>query len=177
MKQIELHSADEIKKYKDIIEKAAKQAKQELDILSDKLSPIGYLEKIKYEKIGCDPLVPERNLNLIEQVNQTFTYLASLNAVRYLYSKYEYISSYRLNLGTCQGSDIEAYNGSVAAEVFAATNPSSNQKLKKDIAKVKATTAKNKFVFFSCPGIPVGPYTYQDETDVMIYSLGIYSLS
>jgi hypothetical protein len=47
-------------------------------------SPLDALRRIRFESVGFDPLGPTR-LNLIGQINQTFTYLATLEAVRYLF--------------------------------------------------------------------------------------------
>jgi hypothetical protein len=173
MKEITLHKSSEVEKYISIIKKASRKAKDNIDQISTDTNNINFIKKIKYEKIGFDPLNPDRNLNLIEQVNQTFTYLASLKAAKFLFNEFKSLEGLRLNLGTSSGSDIESFDGTIKAEVFAATRPSSNQKLKKDIAKVKSTSANNKYVFFACPGIEEGPYKYKDEIDVIIWSLGV----
>jgi hypothetical protein len=44
----------------------------------------------------------------------------------------------------------------VAAEVFSATHPNSNQKLKKDLARLSADPARHRYVFFAAPGYVVG---------------------
>jgi hypothetical protein len=67
-----------------------------------------------------------------------------------------------VNLGTAAGFDLESVEGGVmAAEVFAATNPRSNDKLRKDLARLaeKAADYKHRYVFFSCPGFGVGRQT------------------
>jgi len=59
---------------------------------------------------------------------------------------------FRLALGACSGRDIQSVEPDfVAAEVFSATRPSSNQKLKKDIARLKPDTALHRYVFFAAP--------------------------
>ena len=45
--------------------------------------PLGLLKAMKFEAIGTDPLTGEP-LNLIEQLNQTFTVLVTLRAVERL---------------------------------------------------------------------------------------------
>lgn len=172
MKQITLTNTEDILKYREIIRKSAEKSKYKLSSVLNQFSGVECLETIKFNQIGFDPLDPERNLNLVEQINQTFTYLASLKAVEYLFKTHKYITSYRLNLGTRKGSDIVSLDGHLAAEVFAATHPRSNNKLEKDITKVKSTTARLKYVFFSCPDIPEGPYSHKNEKGVVIRSLG-----
>jgi len=114
---------------------------------------------MKFEEIGCDPLDTSRKLNLIEQVNQTFTYMASLKAAEYLLNHHPELKSLTLNLGTRSGWDIEAdETGGLVAEVFAAVHPGNNRKLDKDIQKVAAAEAEYRYVFFMCPGFDPGLY-------------------
>ncbi len=55
----------------------------------------------------------------------------------------------------------------VAAEVFSATRPMSNQKLKMDIARLKADLAEHRYVFFAAPGYAAGRHEVL-ETDPRI---------
>ena len=123
--------------------------------------------KMKFGGIGFDPLDSNRKLNIIEQINQSFTYLASFYALEVLFTKYSDLAPFRLNLGTAPGSDIESECCGLAAEVFAAVAPSSNQKLKKDINKVLETDAKLKFVFFMCPNFELGRQPKLERDNVM----------
>lgn len=112
--------------------------------------------KIKFEAIGFDPLNEKRELNLVEQINQSFTYLASFKATEVLLDEHPNHAPFRLNLGTSAGSDIESLDGEVAAEVFASVTPTNNQKLKKDIEKVASTKASIKYSFFMSPKYKAG---------------------
>ena len=136
----------------DEIRLASQGALRELRRLVKQSDALRVLEAIKFDKIGRDPLDPTRPLNLIEQVNQTFTAVVSVRAVEFLFDHHPEAAPFRVNLGTAAGSDIESLEGSVVAEVFSATHPASNQKLKKDIAKVAAVSAEHRYVFFYCPG-------------------------
>lgn len=134
-------------------------------------SPLELLYKMKFEKTGFDPLNPARRLNLIEQLNQIFTYVASFRAADYLYREIDKLTSLTLNLGTDSGWDIEGVeNGGLVAEVFAAVDPRNNRKLEKDIRKVASAKAAFRFVFFMCPGFPSEPQ--QSEAGVKVISLG-----
>jgi hypothetical protein len=94
------------------------------------------LWSMKFSSIGCDPLSVDTPLNLIEQVNQTFTYLASARAVRLLFRLHPELAPFTVNLGTAKGSDIEsAAQGGLAAEVFAAVRPTNNHTLAKDLRR------------------------------------------
>lgn len=103
------------------------------------------LWSMKFSLVGCDPLDADSPLNLIEQVNQTFTYLASAKAVRLLLCLHPELAPFVVNLGTSPGSDIKSACGSLAAEVFAAVNTSNNRKLAKDRIKVSQTNAERKY--------------------------------
>jgi hypothetical protein len=127
--------------------------------------------KMKFGGIGFDPLNSNRALNIIEQINQSFTYLASFYALEVLFVEYPELAPFRLNLGTAPGSDIESECGSLAAEVFAAVAPTSNQKLKKDINKVLGTDAKLKFVFFMCPNFELGRQPHLEKDNVVVWAL------
>jgi len=152
---------------------AARSAERSLQQLASSSGPeaLKALWRMKVEAIGCDPMNAERPLNLIEQLNQTFTYIASARAARILFEKHPGAAPFTLNLGTAAGSDIESEKeGGVAAEVFAAVNTSNNKKLKKDIAKVSATTARFKYVFYMCPGVEKG--LKEERGGVQVWSVG-----
>jgi hypothetical protein len=127
--------------------------------------------KMKFGGVGFDPLDPKRALNIIEQINQSFTYLASFYALEVLFTEYAELAPFRLNLGTTPGSDIESECGELAAEVFAAVAPTSNQKLKKDINKVIGTDAKLQFVFFMCPNFELGRQPHLEKDNVVVWAL------
>ena len=127
--------------------------------------------KMKFGGIGFDPLNSDRKLNVIEQINQSFTYLALFYALEVLFIEYPELAPFRLNLGTAPGSDIESECGELAAEVFAAVAPTSNQKLKKDINKVLQSDAKLKFVFFMCPNFKLGRQFQLEKDNVIVWAL------
>ena len=127
--------------------------------------------KMKFGGIGFDPLDSKRELNIVEQINQSFTYLASFYALEVLFTEYSELAPFRLNLGTAPGSDIESECGELAAEVFAAVAPTSNQKLKKDINKVLETDAKLKLVFFMCPNFELGRQPKLERDNVIVWAL------
>ena len=127
--------------------------------------------KMKFGGIGFDPLDPKRALNIIEQINQSFTYLASFYALEVLFTEYSELAPFRLNLGTAPGSDIESECGELAAEVFASVTPTNNQKLRKDIDKVLETEARLKFVFFMCPNFELGRQPQLERSDVVVWAL------
>jgi hypothetical protein len=132
------------------------------------------LWSMKVLPIGCDPLNTEIPLNIIEQINQTFTYIASARAAKVLLGIHPEFAPFTLNLGTSPGSDIESRkDGGLAAEVFAAVNIQSNRKLAKDVKKVGLTNAEHRYVFFMCPGIKAGrQQLLEGNNGIKIWSVG-----
>jgi len=117
-------------------------------------TPIEVLRQIKFAPdFGFHP-VRDQRLNLIEQVNQTFTCLVSLAAASEIMRRHPDCLPLHLNMGTSAGSDIQSDDKTVAAEVFTAVRRTNNSKLAKDTAKVAGTKAIHKYVFFFCPGEP-----------------------
>jgi len=173
-KQIIIRGKADIDRYMEEILASAEETQINVCELSGNKEAMDLLYRMKFEEIGCDPLNSQRSLNLIEQLNQTFTYMASLKAAQYLLSNYNGLKSLTLNLGTRPGWDIETNDdGGVIAEVFAAVSPQNNRKLEKDIKKVSDATARRKFIFFMCPGFEAGPYSEkQTDPNVMVVSLG-----
>ena len=172
--QITIRNAEEIENYIEDLRSSAEKAQLQLAEISGYTEPLELLFRIKFEKIGFDPLNQQRSLNLIEQINQTFTYLASFKAAALLFSWYPHIESLNLNLGTKAGIDIESDDdGGIAAEVFAAVTPRNNKKLIKDIEKVSKEKAAHKYVFFMSPDHDEGPYRGNESVDgIKVWSLG-----
>ncbi len=135
-------------------------------------NPIDAFARLRFEPIGHHP-IQDRALNVVEQLNQTFTCLASLRAAAWILSRHPESGPLRLNLGTASGSDIEAIDGSLAAETFAAVTPRNNDKLRGDIRKVSLTTARLKYVFYICPQLGASePSPAPENPDVKVVSLG-----
>jgi hypothetical protein len=144
------------------------------DILSNEGDNLQVLRMMKFEEIGHHPTEPRR-LNIIEQVNQTFTYLVTVEAARVLMVRHPEALGLRINLGTAAGFDLESVVPEVvAAEAFAATHPRSNDKLRKDIQRLveQAPSVQHRYVFFSCPGFTEGRQPQLEPApDVIVWSL------
>jgi len=118
--------------------------------------PMALLKAARFDTIGYDPLSGEP-LNIVEQINQSFTILVSLRAVEQLFKMHPDAGGFRLALGTTAGRDIESIVPNlVAAETFAATRPDSNRKLAKDLARLNVDPARHRYVFFAAPGYGAG---------------------
>jgi hypothetical protein len=170
-KLINIRSKDEIDYWIAKLRQSATRTRNRLLELTSTNDAMGLLKKMKFDEEGCDPFNEMRCLNLVEQINQTFTYLASLNAAKELFDWWPGDAPFVLNLGTHGGPDIISENGEVIAEVFAAVDPNNNKKLMKDAKRVhNDKKAAHKYVFYTCPKYPTGKQegTY---SDVIVWSL------
>jgi hypothetical protein len=149
---------------------AAEQASADLARLARERSGLALLESIRFTEIGRHPF-EDHVLNLVEQVNQTFTILVSLAAVEWLFAHHPNAAPFTLNPGTKSGSDILGQQESLAAEVFAAVRPGNNRKLNRDIKKVAGARAARRFVFYYCPDHWCEPYDAPSGTNVRVVPL------
>lgn len=172
-KQVSVARSD-IGDHRESLRISAEQTQIQIAELAGTESPFEFLFRLKFQAIGCDPLNLSRRLNLIEQLNQTFTYLASFNGAEFLFRQHPKVQRFTLNLGTSAGSDIETpEGGGIAAEVFAAVTPRNNRKLANDIEKISTAKAKHRYVLFMSPEHEAGPYQgAQNAAGVIVWSLG-----
>lgn len=147
--------------------RAAKNSVTAINDLLMSHTPIEVLAHIKFCEIGFHPS-DDRRLNLIEQVNQTFTYLVSFAAVEEILHRHPNSLPILLNLGTSAGSDLESKAEGVVAEVFAAVKRDNNRKLVKDVAKVASAEIVEveicyRYVFFYSPEEKCTPFRLDDR--------------
>jgi hypothetical protein len=141
------------------LEAIAKKTAKKLASLFNKTHGMKMLGLLKFEEIGNDPLIANSPLNFVEQLNQTFTYLASIRASRHIFDTEQRVKKITMHLGSSKGSDLVMKNGIGKtlglAEVFAAVDHTNNGKLKKDIEKVDRDAKREgvsiKRVYFISP--------------------------
>ncbi|AKL96150.1 hypothetical protein CACET_c27050 [Clostridium aceticum] len=149
-KILTINTIQEAEKIKDIIVMSCNSTTNRIKSFIQDSEGIDFFHTIKFTQIGKDP-IKDTSLNFIEQLNQTFTYLVSIEATKYLLKLHPEHAPYTMNLGTQSGYDILSNNGNIIAEVFSATSPTSNDKINKDCKKLIANeTALLKYVFFYC---------------------------
>ncbi len=159
--------------YEANLKRVAKKTTHKLKSLLKEKSGLDVLEILKFEEFGNDPLTPDSPLNFIEQLNQTFTYIASIRACRHIFDTELRVKKITMHLGSHKGSDLVMMNGSGKilglAEVFAAVDHKNNNKLKKDIEKVSSDAAKYKVsikrVYFISPR--QGEFSIKDLDNMM----------
>jgi hypothetical protein len=137
---------------------------------------IDMLRRMKFDLIGYHP-IDGRSLNLVEQINQTWTYLVALAVAKQLLELHPEANGYRLAPGAhaSQALDIMSEaDGLVGAETFAAVHPRNNDKLNNDFRKMAARTELNRYIFFMSPKFPGSARLTQFERDgVQVWSVNV----
>jgi len=125
------------------------------------------LRRMKFDPVGFHP-IEDRPLNLVEQINQTWTYAVAIAAARHLLSLHPDAGGLKLAPGAHASleldimSEIPCYIG---AETFAAVNPRNNNKLATDMAKLTLRTERHRYVYFMSPMFPGNRRLPQFERD------------
>jgi len=156
---IEIVSLDEVDPLVACVRRAADLGVRRVrDLLGTESDSLVILRHLKFKALGRHPL-EDQNLNLIEQINQTWTFLVTLRALPFLFKWHPDAEGFRLYLGTEGGTDIMSIKPDVvAAEAFAAVSPRNNRKPQKDIEKLARDrpNARARYVFFNAPGFAQG---------------------
>lgn len=111
------------------------------------------MHALKFEQVGTHPM-DGHALNALEQVNQFWTYLVAISAVRVLLELHPDAGGFRIAPGAHAAQPLDVMSvapGLVGAETFAAVDPGNNQKLAKDLSKLAARSELNRYVFFASP--------------------------
>lgn len=135
--------------------KAAAEALADSLRLEDR-SPLELVRALKFAPIGRHP-VDGHALNAVEQVNQTWTYLAALHATRKLLEWHPEAEGFSLAPGAHAAQDLDIMSvtpGLVGAETFSAVHPRNNDKLKADLRKLATRPERHRYVFFVSPVFP-----------------------
>jgi hypothetical protein len=120
-------------------------------IFEQAVDPLDLLRQIKFDPVGFHP-ISHGPLNLIEQVNQTWTFLAALAAARQLLVLHPDAGGFSLAPGAEASQQLDIMSekeGLVGAETFAAVSPRNNDKLNKDLEKLARRSEPHRYVF-SC---------------------------
>lgn len=118
--------------------------------------PLDLLRRMKFETGGFHPILGHP-LNVIEQINQTWTFVVALCAARHLLDMHPDAGGFKLAPGAHAALDLDIMSeapGLVGAETFAAVDPANNDKLKKDLLKLAARPERHRYLFFMSPRFP-----------------------
>jgi len=114
LKQRLVHSLADLQALEEAVIGSARASLQSLQELLARDGGLLALAALKFSDAGCDPLDSSRPLNLVEQLNQSFTYLASIAATAWLFQHHPAHGPFIRNLGTAAGSDIVSQDGAIA---------------------------------------------------------------
>lgn len=148
---LEVRSADDVRRHLDAIRQSATRA--QAWIASQSGDPLALLRHMKFDPVGYHP-VEDRALNLIEQVNQTWTYAVALSASLILLELHPEARGFRVAPGAHMSLPLDIMSeepGLVGAETFAAVHPRNNGKLASDLAKLAQRPELHRYVFFMSP--------------------------
>lgn len=152
----------------------ASAARAQAWIASQSGDPLDLLRRMKFEQVGFHPL-EDRPLNIIEQINQTWTFAVAIAAARQLIELHPDAGGMRLAPGAHASLDLDIMSevkGYVGAETFAAVNPRNNGKLAGDLSKLAQRHERYRYVFFMSPLFPGNERRQQFERDgVEVWSI------
>lgn len=138
--------------------------------------PLDLLRRIKFETVGFHP-VDGHALNLIEQVNQTWTYVAAIAAVRHLLALHPEAGGFRVAPGAHMSQPLDVMSvaeGLVGAETCAVVHPMNNRKVRKDVTKLASRPELHRYAFFMCPLFPGTLRRPQFESEgVQVWSVDV----
>lgn len=138
--------------------------------------PLDLLRKMKFEPVGFHPL-EDRPLNLIEQINQTWTFAVALEAARQLIKLHPEMPGWHLAPGAHAALELDIMSeepGYAGAETFAAVTPKNNGKLAGDLAKLATRPERFRYAFFMSPLFPGNKRLPQFERDgVQVWSVDV----
>lgn len=157
-------SIPEIEVHLATIEASTKRA---IESLASLTSPADALRQMKFGKTERHP-IEDRALNVVEQINQSFSYLVALNAARWLLEAYPDAGGLSLAPGAhaSQRLDIMSVEPDlVGAEAFAATRPQSNRKLDKDLKRLAGDPSRHRCAFFYSPGFAPGRHPKLEKVE------------
>jgi hypothetical protein len=151
-----VRSKSDVKHHMDLVRASALRVHNVIAAMTG--DPLDMLRRMKFEPIGYHP-IEDRPLNLVEQINQTWTFAVALAAARQLLTLYPVEVSGGFNLAPGAHAALELdimseVEGLVAAETFAVVKLNNNDKLKDDLVKLAARQETHRYVFFMCPDHP-----------------------
>jgi hypothetical protein len=144
---IVIASVDEARALERTVRASAEAAREALAALLRERGAVDAFRAMKFGEAGFDPFDPRRRRNLLEQVHQTVAHLTALRGAEHLLRRHPEHAPYRLNLGTSSTPDLESADGAVVAEVVAVHTPAGNGKVASDLARLRASPARHRYLF------------------------------
>jgi hypothetical protein len=171
---LKVQTAEDVDRHMDQLRASARRAQEW--IASQAGDPLDLLRRMKFETIGFHP-IEDRELNFLEQINQTWTFAVALAAARQLLVLHPDVGGFRLAPGAHASLPLDIMSeaeGIVGAETFAAVSPRNNGKLAADLAKMAQRPETHRYVFFMSPRHLKAERLSQYERDgVQVWSVTI----
>lgn len=171
---LKVQTTADVDRYMDQLRASARRAQEW--IAGQAGDPLDLLRRMKFETIGFHP-IEDRELNFVEQINQTWTFAVALAAARQLLALHPHVGGFRLAPGAHASIPLDIMSeadGEVGAETFAAVSPRNNGKLTADLAKMAQRPETYRYVFFMSPRHPKAERLPQFERDgVQVWSVTI----
>ena len=169
-----VQTQEDVDHYLELIRKAAADARAWMAAQTG--DPLEMLRRMKFHAVGYHP-IDGRALNLVEQINQTWTFLVALAAAKQLLPLRPEAGGFRLAPGAYAANPLDimsGVDGLVGAETFAAVDPHNNDKLEMDLAKMAARAERHRYIFFMSPKFPGTQRLPQFERDgVQVWSVDV----
>ena len=151
---LQVGSHEDVDRYMGLIRASAAHAHDWIAAFSG--DPLHLLSELKFSPIGRHP-VEDRPINLVEQINQTWTYAVALQATRKLLELHPEAGGFNVAPGAHMSLELDIMSvatGLVGAETFAAVHPRNNGKLAADLTKLRGRPETYRYVFFASPAYP-----------------------
>lgn len=172
MTAILVQSVDDADRLLDTIRASAQRAHDW--IAAQGGDPLDMLKRMKFDPVGFHP-VEDRALNVVEQINQTWTYFVAAAATKQLLELHPDVNGFYLAPGAHASRELDIMSvapGKVGAETFAAVHPRNNRKLESDLTKMIARSETHRYVFFMSPKYPrAGRQIDLEKGGVQVWSL------
>lgn len=153
-RELVVRNTTDAERLMDLIRASAARAQAQVASLSG--DPLDMLRRMKFDQIGYHP-IEDRPLNLVEQINQTWSMAVAIEAAKKLLELHPEADGFRLAPGAHASLELDIMSvepGLVGAETFAAVHPRNNRKLPADLAKLKSRPERYRYVFFLSPIFP-----------------------
>lgn len=138
--------------------------------------PLDMLERMKFEPVGFHP-IEGYELNIVEQINQTWTYAVAIAAARQLLQFHPDAKGFYLAPGAHAARPLDIMSvveNMVGAETCAVAHPRNNGKIEKDVAKLEARTEAHRYAFFMCPKYPRNErHSEFERSGVQVWSIHV----
>lgn len=172
MTGIHIQTNDDADRLLDTIRASAQRAHDWIAAQSG--DPLDMLKQMKFQPVGFHP-VEDRALNVVEQINQTWTFFVAATAAKQLLELHPDAGGFHLAPGAHASLELDIMSGMpgmVGAETFAAVDPRNNRKLHGDLAKLTTRSELHRYVFFMSPLYPSAGRQHKLERDgVEVWSL------